>query len=103
MNFQYVIPSLRSDKFIANYFLGFDLTSMQNATQNFQYKEWHWEVGKLVLNFTNFALPLDNLTEFIVLGNWMSSVAVEKFDLNGRNIQKRQRYSPEFISRLFPL
>ena len=41
--------------------------------------ENHWDE----LNFTN---PLENVTELIVLGERMSSVAVDKFGVDRKNV-----------------
>ena len=53
----------------------FDLTSMQDATENCHYLELFGEPLRLVLKFTP---PPEHVTELIVLGERMSSVAVEK-------------------------
>ena len=63
--------------------LVFDLTSMQDATENCHYPELVGEPLRLELNFTN---PLENLTELIVLGERMWSVAVDKFGVVGKNV-----------------
>ena len=59
----------------------FDLTSMQDATENCHHPELVGEPLKLELNF---AFPLEHVTELIVLGD--TSVAVDKFGVVGRNI-----------------
>ena len=61
----------------------FDLTSIRDATENFHYPELVGEPLRLELNFT---FPLEHVTEFIVLGERMSSVAVDKFFIVGKNI-----------------
>ena len=71
MNFQDDIPSIAIDDFKDHYVLVFDLTSMQDATENCRYPELVGEPLKVELNFTN---PLENVTEPIVLGERMSSV-----------------------------
>ena len=76
MNFQDDIPSIPIDDFKDHYVLVFDLTSMQDATENSHCPELVGEPLRLELNFTN---PLENVTELIVLGERMSSVAVDKF------------------------
>ena len=83
MNFQDDIPSIPIDDFKDRYVLVFDLTSMQDATENCHYPELVGEPLRLELNFTN---PLENVTELIVLGELMSSVAVDKFDVVGKNV-----------------
>ena len=59
----------------------FDLTLMQDATENCHYPELVGEPLRLELNFT---LPLEHVTELIVLGERMSSVAVEKIGVVGK-------------------
>ena len=83
MNFQDDIPSIPIDDFKDHYVLAFDLTSMQDATENCHHPELVGEPLRLELNFTN---PLENVTELIVLGERMSSVAVEKFGVVGKNV-----------------
>ena len=84
INFQDDIPSVPIDNFKDLYVLVFDLTSMQDATENCHYPELFGEPLRLELNF-NF--PLEHVTELIVLGERMSSVAVEKFGVVGKNIK----------------
>ena len=83
MNFQDDIPSIPIDDFKDHYVLVVDLTSRQDATENCHYPELVEEPLRLELNFTN---PLENLTELIVLGERMSSVAVDKFGVVGKNV-----------------
>ena len=83
MNFQDDIPSIPIDDFKDHYVLVFDLTSMQDATENCHSPERVGEPLRLELNFTN---PLGNLTELIVLGERMSSVAVDKFCVVGKDM-----------------
>ena len=82
-NFQDDIPSIPIDNFKDHYVLVFDLTSMQDATKNCRYPELVGEPLRLELNFT---FPLEHVTELIVLGERMSSVAVDKFAVVGKNI-----------------
>ena len=91
MNFQDDIPSIPIDNFKDYYVLVFELTSMQDATENCHYPELIGEPLRLELNFT---FPREHVTELIVLGEWLSSVAVDKFGVVGKNIQKRQCFSP---------
>ena len=81
--FQDDIPSIPIDDFKDHYVLVFDLTSMQDVTENCHYPELVGEPLRLELNFTN---PLEIVTELIVLGERMSSVAVDKFGVVGRNV-----------------
>ena len=83
MNFQDDIHSIPIDDFKDHYVLVFDLTSMQHATENCHYPELIGESLRLELNFTS---PLEHVTELIVLGERMSSVAVDKFGVVGKNI-----------------
>ena len=83
MNFQDGFPSIPIDDFKDNYALVFDLTSMQDATENCHYPKLVGEPLRLEINFTNFP---ENVTELIVLGERMSSVAVEKFGVVGKNV-----------------
>ena len=59
----------------------FDLTSMQDATENCHYTELVGEPLRLELNFT---FPLEHVTGLIVLGEQMSSVAVDEFGVVGK-------------------
>ena len=56
---------------------------MQDAAENCHYPELDGEPLRLELNFTH---PLGNVTEFIVFGEGMSSVAVDKFGVVGKNV-----------------
>ena len=69
--FQVDIPSIPIGDFKDHYVLVFDLTSMQDATENCLYPEFVGEALRLELNFTHF---LENVTELIVLSERMSSV-----------------------------
>ena len=75
------ISSIPIDDFKDHYVQVFDLTSMQDATENFHYLELVGEPLRLELNFTN---PLENVTELIV-GERMLSVAIDKFGVVGMN------------------
>ena len=85
MNFQDDIPSIPIDEFKDHYVLVFDLTSLPRVTENCHYLELVGEPLRLELNFTN---PLEDVTELIVLGERMSSVAVDKFAVVGQNALK---------------
>ena len=63
--------------------LVFDLTSMQDATENCHSPELVREPQRMELKFTE---PLENFTELNVLGERMSSVAVDKFRVVGKNV-----------------
>ena len=83
MNFQDDITSIPINNFKYHFVLVFDLTSMQDATENFHYPELVREPLRLELNFT---FLLEHVTELIVLGERMCSVAVDKFGAVGKNI-----------------
>ena len=85
MNFRDDNPSIPFDNFKDHYVLVFDLTLMQDATENCHYPELVGEPLRLELNFT---FPLEHVTELIVLGERMSSVADDKFGVVGQNIWK---------------
>ena len=81
MTFQDDIPSIPIDNFKDRYVLVFDLTSMQDATENCHYPELVGEPLRLELKFT---FALEHVTELIVLGKRWSSVAVDKFGVVGK-------------------
>ena len=83
MNFQDDTPSIPIDDFKDHHVLVFDLTSMQDVTENCHYPELIAEPPRLELNFTNL---LENVTELIVLGERTSSVAVDNFGVVGKNV-----------------
>ena len=83
MNFQDDIPSVPIDNFKDHYVLVFELTSMHDATENCHNPELVEEPLRLELNFT---FPLEHVTELIVLGERMSSVAIHKFGVVGKII-----------------
>ena len=83
MNFQDDITSIPIGGFKDQCVLVFDLTSRQDAPENFPYLQLVGEPLRLEQNFT---LPLENVTELIVLGERLSSVAVEKFGVVGKNV-----------------
>ena len=83
VNFQDDIPSIPIDDFKDHCMLVFNLTSMQDATENCHYPKLVGEPQRLGLNFTQ---PLQNVTELIVLGEWMWLVAVDNFGVVGKNV-----------------
>ena len=76
-------PSILTDDFKDHYVLVFDLTSVQDATETCHYPEFVGEPLRLELNFTQ---PFENVSELIVLGERMSSFAVEKFGVVGKKV-----------------
>ena len=83
MNIQNDFPSIPIDDFKDHYVLVFGLTSMQDATENCHNPELVGEPLRLELNFTN---PVENVTKLIVLGERMSSFAVDEIGLVGKNV-----------------
>ena len=71
-NFEDDIPSISIDNSENHYLLVFDLSSMQDATENCHDPELVGEPLRLELNFT---FPADHVTELITLGERMSWVA----------------------------
>ena len=84
MNFQDDIPSILFDKFQDHYLLEFDLMPMQDATEPCHSPELVVDPLRLEHKFNP---ALEHVTEVIVLGEQMSSVAVDKFGVVGKNIQ----------------
>ena len=82
-NFPEDNPSIPVDNFEDHYVLVLDLTSMQDATERCHYPELTGEPLRLELCFSS---PLENVTEVFLLGERMSSVAVDKFGVVGRNL-----------------
>ena len=81
ISFKLIFPSFRIDSSKDHHVLAFDLTSMQDATENCHYPNLVGERLRLELNF---AYPLEHVTELIVLGERRSSVAIEKFGVVGK-------------------
>ena len=83
MNFQDNILSIPKDIFKDHYVLLFNLTSRQDATEHCHYRELIGEPLTLALYFSS---PQENVTEVIAFGERMSSVAVDKFGVVGKNL-----------------
>ena len=81
-NFQQDIPSIEIDNFKDHSVLVFDLTSKQDASENRHYPELVAEPLRLELNSS---FPLEHVTALTVLGERMSSVAVDKIGVVERN------------------
>ena len=81
MNYQDDIASIPVDKFKDHYVIVYDLTSMQDATEHCDYPEIIGEPLRLELHFSS---PLEFVTEVNLLGERMSSVAVDKFGVVGK-------------------
>ena len=65
MNLQEDVPSTPFDNFKDHYVLVFDLTSMQNATENCHHPKLVGEPLRLELNFI---FPVEHAAELIVSG-----------------------------------
>ena len=72
---------------------------MQEATENCPYPELDGEPLRLELNFPQ---PLENVPELVVLGERMSSVAVDKFGVDGKK-SKGDSVSLQRIINRIPL
>ena len=83
LNIQDDIPSIPIDSCKNHYVLVFDLTSKQDASDIFHYPELEREPLRLELNVT---YSLMHVAELIALGERMSSVAVDKFAVVGKDI-----------------
>ena len=77
---QFLLINIDNVKY--HYVLVFDLTSMQDATENCLYPELIGEPLRLELNLT---FPLEHDIELIALGERMISVAVHRFGIVGQN------------------
>ena len=97
MSFQDDIPSIPIDNFKVHYVLVFDLTSMQDATKKCHYPELVREPLRLELNFT---FPPEFFTELIVLGERMSSAAVDMFGVVGKTSEMDNVSIQQIINRI---
>ena len=93
------VTSIRIDSFKDHYVLVFDLTSKQDATENCLYPEVVGEPLKLEMNFT--FLP-EHVTQLNILGERMTSVAVDKFGVVGKK-SKKENVSPQQRLNCIPL
>ena len=91
MNVQNDNPSIPTVNFKDHDVLVFDLTSMQDATENCQYPGLVGEQLRLELNIT--FLP-EHVTKLIELGDLMSSVSFHIFGLVGKNIWNGHCFPP---------
>ena len=78
------MPSIPLDNFNYQQALVFDLTKLQDASQNCQYRELDPKPLKRDLNM--FFFPLPHLTELNTLRKRMSSAATEIFGVAGLKI-----------------
>ena len=81
MNFQDHIPSIPIDNVKDHHVLVFDLTWMQNATENCHYSQL---VGKPLRLEVNYTYPEEHATELLVLEERTPSVAVDKIGVVGK-------------------
>ena len=97
MNFQDDISSVPVDNFKDHYVLVFDLTSMRDATEHCHYPELIAEPLRLELYFSS---PLENVTKVIVLGERMSSVAVDSLVLWERIFEMDNTSLKQIVNRI---
>ena len=83
MNFNEKIPALPNHQFQNHYILVFDLFSHQDAGENIHYPELSGESIRLEMFFDR---SLRNVTEIIVLGERMSTVKIDQFGTNAKNV-----------------
>ena len=81
-NFQDDIPSIPIDTFEHFFIRGFDLIKCKMLLKNCHYIQLVGEPLRLELNFTS---PLEHVTDLIVLRERMSSVAGDKFGVDGKS------------------
>ena len=93
MSFQDNISSIPIDKFKDHYKLDFDLFSMEDAGDFLPYPELFGEPMSFELSFT---FPPEHVTELIVLGVRISSVAIDKFEVVGKYLKWM-----DFLSSIF--
>ena len=84
MSFQDDVPSIPIDNFKDHYVLVFDLTPMHDATENCEHCYYLEHVGETLKLVLNFSFLVEHVTELNVLGEQMSSVAVDKFGVPGK-------------------
>ena len=82
VNFNEEIPTLAIHQFQNHYILVFDLTSLQDAGENFHQPELSCESIRLEMFFDR---SLRNVTEIIVLGERMSTVKIDQFGTVAKN------------------
>ena len=75
MRFNEDFPALPMEDFQNYYTLVFDLTSLQDASEQLQYTELGGESLKLEMYFQ---FPLEQVTELIVLGERLTNVHNDK-------------------------
>ena len=99
MIFQDDIPSMLIDNLKDYYVLLFDLTSLQDATENCVHPEQVGELPGLVLNFS---YPLKNVAELILFEAGMSRIAVDKIGFSERMSKMDTAALQQIIIRLSP-
>ena len=76
-------PSLPNHQFENHYILVLDLTSLQDAGEKIHYTELSEESIRLKMFFDR---SLRNVTEIIVLGQRMSTVKIDQFGDDAKNV-----------------
>ena len=82
-NFHGDITSIPIDDLEDHDVLVLDLTSMRDATENYHYQKI---IGEPLWPEVNSTCPLEHSTELFVLGERISSYAVDNFGVVGKNI-----------------
>ena len=83
MNFKDDIPPILVDDFKGHYVLVFDITAKTGTAEHYHYHEIFGEPLSLELYFSS---ALEYITAVIELGRLMSFVAVDMFDVLGKNL-----------------
>ena len=97
MNFQDDIHSIPIDKFKKDYEVVFDLTSLQDATENVHNPELAGEPMRMELIFT---LPLEHVAELIDMVERMFFLTLTSLDLFEKIPEKENVSLQQIISRI---
>ena len=102
MNFQDDIYSIPIDNFKNHYKIAFDLTSMQDATENCHFPQLLGEILRVELSFS---FPLEHVIELSVLGNECLRLQLtnlvlseKKSKMDNASLQRTQVSVPCFVS-----
>ena len=91
MKFNEEILALPNHQLQNHYILVFNLTSLLDAGENIHYPELSGESNQLEMFFDRL---LRNLTEITVLGERMSTVRIDQFEMIAENVR---RFSSPFL------
>ena len=97
-NFHGIILSIHFYNFTNHLNLEFDLTSMQDGTENCPYPG---VIAKSLSLEQNFTTSLEHSFKLIVMGIRMSDITVDKISVAGKSISNGERCPPTII-QLYP-